>query len=159
MTYPHISIHAVSRDVSVFPFKPCILIVYAQPDEIDLEKETITHYRLIPPKSEQCEIGFCTHTRCISQKKFFSVETIFGLICEFQQLYPDSDLSSDSDMNDDVSLEEGNYFTTAEGLEYITAEGESVLSHLESILHIREEGTESEGTESRLNGWSIIIII
>ena len=70
-----------------------------------------------------------------------------------QQLYPDSDISSDSDDNqtNDVSpplVEEGDYFTTAEGLEYLTAEGRSVLSHLESVLHVHGSGP---------NGVSIII--
>ena len=30
-----------------------------------------------------------------------------------------------------------DFFTSADGLEYLTGEGEAVLAHLESILHIQ----------------------
>ena len=52
---------------------------------------------------------------------------IYGVLSDCQQLYPDTELSSDSE-------EEEEYFTTVEGLQHLSVEGETVLSHLENIL-------------------------
>lgn len=62
------------------------------------------------------------------------------MISDCQQLYPDSELSSDSakeeEEDSDLPPVEG-YFTTAEELQHLSLEGESVLSHLESILRVQ----------------------
>ena len=147
LSFPHIAIHAISRDTTVFPFKPCIFLLYSLPDVDDPEQEEVTHYRLAPPQSNQC-------TSCQSfilatvKLHHHAVEEIFEAISECQQLYPDSDLSSDSDLphegdgGGDLLQEEG-YFTTAEGLQHLSAEGESVLAHLEDILHIQEQSGQN----------------
>lgn len=60
---------------------------------------------------------------------------IFETISECQQLYPDSELSSDSGEEDINSVPlEGGYFTTVDGLQHLSLEGESVLTHLENII-------------------------
>lgn len=61
---------------------------------------------------------------------------------ECQQLYPDPELSSDSAEEVNV-LSSGEYFTTAEGLQHLSIEGESVLSHLEGILQVRATNHEN----------------
>lgn len=61
------------------------------------------------------------------------MDAIFEAISYCQQLYPDTELSSDS-ANEDETEPEGAYFSTAEGLQHLTLEGETVLSHLENIL-------------------------
>ena len=74
---------------------------------------------------------------------------IFEAISECQQLYPDPDLSSDSNCSeaeDGNVLSTGEYFTTADGLEHLSIEGETVLSHLESILHVQNT------TPEKMNG-------
>lgn len=68
------------------------------------------------------------------------VDTIFETISDCQLLYPDSDLSSDSAEEEGNSMPaESGYFTTVEGLQHLSLEGESVLNHLESILRINQE--------------------
>ena len=67
----------------------------------------------------------------------FSVDELFSCISECQRLYPDSQLSSEEDESA-AMVEEGNFYTTPEGLQDLSAEGESVLRHLENILHINE---------------------
>ena len=62
----------------------------------------------------------------------FVVEAIFEVISDCQQLYPDSDLSSDSADADEYTPED--YFTTADGLQHLSLEGKAVLTHLESIF-------------------------
>ena len=59
------------------------------------------------------------------------VNVIFEVISDYQQLYPDTELSGDSD--DEGNTEE-EYFTTVEGLQHLSLEGESVLTHLETII-------------------------
>ena len=54
LKYPNIAIHAVSRDSSVFPFKPCVLLVYSTPAEDDLDEEVTINYRLSTEEPEQC---------------------------------------------------------------------------------------------------------
>lgn len=57
LSFPCIAVHAVSRDAAVFPFKPCIFLLYSVPDEDDPEQELANiNYRLSSqePESEQC---------------------------------------------------------------------------------------------------------
>lgn len=72
------------------------------------------------------------------------MDELFSTISECQQLYPDAEISSEEEQEggiEDVSVsEEGNYYTTPEGLQGLTAEGERVLQHLESILRIEGSG-------------------
>lgn len=73
-----------------------------------------------------------------------TVDTIFEAISSCQLLYPDPELSSDSaeeEVNNMPST--GEYFTTAEGLQHLSVEGESVLSHLEGILQVHTGNQEN----------------
>lgn len=54
LSFPYIAVHAVSRDAAVFPFKPCIFLLYSVPDEDDPEQELINNYRLSSQEPEQC---------------------------------------------------------------------------------------------------------
>ena len=62
------------------------------------------------------------------------------MISDCQQLYPDSELNSDSD--EEIS---DGYFTTASGLHHLSLEGEAVLNHLESIIQNEDNGTVIQG--------------
>lgn len=53
LSFPYIAVHAVSRDTSVFPFKPCIYLMYSVPDEENLDQEIITNYRITTSESNQ----------------------------------------------------------------------------------------------------------
>lgn len=85
------------------------------------------------------------------------METIYSAICDCQLLYPDPE-QSDSSEEEVESVEEieecpEDFFTSAEGLQHLTAEGEVVLAHLESILHIEDQSTHNgEIAESDFNG-------
>lgn len=68
------------------------------------------------------------YPQCALIYSMMVVDEIYEIITDCQQLYPDSELSSDS-------AEAANeYFTTADGLQHLSLEGESVLNHLENIL-------------------------
>ena len=56
LNFPCIAVHAVSRDDSSFPFKPCIFLLYSVPDEDDSEQELANiNYRLLSSQEpEQC---------------------------------------------------------------------------------------------------------
>lgn len=75
----------------------------------------------------------------------FVVDRIFEAITECQRLYPDSELSSDSDEECHIPLE-GGYFMTIDGLQHLSLEGQSVLNHLEHVIQ------QSEGHQSTENG-------
>jgi hypothetical protein len=85
-----------------------------------------------------------------------TVETIYSAICECQLLYPDPE-QSDSSCEDEITGAEcsegdvqhihqcpADFFTSADGLEHLTAEGETVLAHLESILHVEDQQDSGE---------------
>ena len=55
MSFPNVAIHAVSRDTSVFPYKPCVLFLYSVPDEEEPEEETTTSYRICTQELGECE--------------------------------------------------------------------------------------------------------
>ena len=58
-----------------------------------------------------------------------------------------------SDSADEGDTSEG-FFTTAEGLQHLSIEGETVLNHLETIL-----GVQNHDQESRENGKGIIKLV
>ena len=74
---------------------------------------------------------------------YCTVETIYSSISECQLLYPDPEMSDSSETEEEdvqeISECPSDFFTSAEGLQHLTAEGEIVLAHLESILHIDGE--------------------
>ena len=72
-----------------------------------------------------------------------TVDEIYEIISDCQQLYPDSELSSDS-AEDDNNIAADSYFTTADGLQHLSLEGESVLNHLENILVQNQNHTPME---------------
>ena len=53
LKFPDIAIHAVCRDTEVFPFKPCILLVYYKEEEDDAEEEVNINYRLSTKEPQQ----------------------------------------------------------------------------------------------------------
>ena len=82
------------------------------------------------------------------------VDIIYQAISECQELYPDPELSSDSEC-DDVLAESGRreqegYYTSEEGLQHLTVDGQAVLAHLESILRV-------SSNEEQTNGISIVL--
>lgn len=125
LNYPDIAIHAVSRDTAVFPYRPCVLLLHCVPDVDSDADQDSTQFRLALPDPEQ-------------------LDELFSAISECQRLYPDSELSSEEEEGESELPEEGNYYTTPEGLQSLTEEGESVLRHLESILHIEVDESSIE---------------
>ncbi len=78
------------------------------------------------------------------------MDTIYQAISDCQLLYPDleqSDSSEEEELGeeggegeeeDEMILDPsgGDFFTTPEGLQHLTPEGQRVLEHLENILHL-----------------------
>ena len=95
--------------------------------------------------------ALCHLEALVSYFVIHAVEEIYSAICECQLLYPDPDLSDSSGEEEDIdNIQEisecpSDFFTSAEGLEHLTAEGEVVLAHLESILHIDAEIASENG--------------
>ena len=55
LSFPYIAVHAVSKEVSTFPFKPCIFILYAVPDEDDPDQQETKVYRFSTEETGRCE--------------------------------------------------------------------------------------------------------
>lgn len=166
LDYPRICVHAVSRDTSVFP-SPCVYLLYSatppessSEEDADMEESPPLEIRLVPPHADHCMycivlFSYCMNTVC---GYLPVVETIYSAICDCQLLYPDPE-QSDSDEEDEVEggdIEElqecpEDFFTSAEGLQHLTAEGEAVLAHLESILQISDQPPQ--------NGNNIIVYL
>ena len=135
LCFPYIAVHAVSREASVFPYKPCIFILYSVPDEDDPEQEVTKEYRFSTEETEQ-RVFSKSFPSLILVVHYFIVDRIFEAITECQRLYPDSELSSDSD--EESNTLEGGYFTTIDGLQHLSLEGQSVLNHLEHVIQQSE---------------------
>ena len=77
-----------------------------------------------------------------------TVDAIFQAISECQTLYPDPELSSEEDDDEGVEmgggggegeiidLSGGEFFTSPEGLDHLTPEGQVVLQHLERVFQM-----------------------
>uniref|UniRef100_A0A1X7VQZ5 Methylosome subunit pICln n=1 Tax=Amphimedon queenslandica TaxID=400682 RepID=A0A1X7VQZ5_AMPQE len=156
LEYPLISLHAVSRDVNVFPY-PCLYLLYCQEeeeeeDDDDIEDEgspveKITEFRFIPLSPD-------------------SLDSMYSALCECQALYPDSELSSDSQADEEEELGEGVeliedegsarglFYTSAEeGFPHLSSQGMATLQHLEQVIQMpRPEEFESMVQEGYSNG-------
>nr|XP_033804610.1 methylosome subunit pICln isoform X2 [Geotrypetes seraphini] len=140
LEYPSIGLHAVSRDVSVYPREHLYVMVNAKlgektqesnmmenesDDDDDDEDEPITEIRFVP-----------------SDKS--ALEAMFAAMCDCQALHPDPD---DEDSDDDFEGEEydveaheraqgdiSTFYTYEEGLLHLTSEGQATLERLEGML-------------------------
>ena len=77
-----------------------------------------------------------------------TVDAIFQAISECQTLYPDPELSNEEDEDEGVEVEGGGeegemidlsggeFFTSPEGLDHLTPEGQVVLQHLERVFQM-----------------------
>ena len=76
------------------------------------------------------------------------MDAIFQAISECQTLYPDPELSNEEDEEEGVEVEGGGeegemidlsggeFFTSPEGLDHLTPEGQVVLQHLERVFQM-----------------------
>jgi len=56
LSYPDIGVHAVSTDSSVFPHRPCLLLLLSENDEDgEEEQEEIVQYRFVLHNEEECK--------------------------------------------------------------------------------------------------------
>ena len=93
-------------------------------------------------------LGRIIYQNCYPTLLLVVVDELFSVISECQRLYPDSDLSSNEE-EEGEGQEEGNFYTSPEGLQELSAEGESVLRHLENILHINDDENPQENGRYR----------
>ena len=85
------------------------------------------------------------------------MDGIYQAITHCQTLYPDPE-QSDSDVEGDeveeveeIDLESGDFFTTADGLNHLSPQGLATLSHLERILQL-PNSSEMDSTVSNGDG-------
>ena len=71
------------------------------------------------------------------------MDELFSAISACQQLYPDTDLSSEEGEEGEemgATLDENNFYNSAAGLPHLTEEGLTVLQHLENICEVEMDG-------------------
>ena len=153
-------------------------------DTPDLDELPPTEVRVVPPNSDQCMTFylekltlkriFCAFSLSLSCT---AVEIIYSAICECQLLYPDPEQSDSSCEDNEVEIAGGywsegdgdnvqhlqhcpaDFFTSADGLEHLTAEGEAVLVHLESILQIQARQDTENGKSPQLYSAARCVIV
>ena len=58
LNYPDIGVHAVSRDSSVFPYRPCLLLLHSVLSmDADEDQEDVIQYRFALANEEHCKSG------------------------------------------------------------------------------------------------------
>ncbi|KAJ8267019.1 hypothetical protein GJAV_G00137370 [Gymnothorax javanicus] len=147
--YPSISLHAISRDMKVYPQEHLYVMVNTKLNEDkgmqDEAKEA--HKKENADSSEEDEDddddspGPITEIRFVPSDKT-ALESMFAAMCDCQALHPDPD-DSDSDFDGDEydveKAEEGQvdvptFCTFEEGFSHLTLEGQATLERLESML-------------------------
>ena len=138
--------------------------------DVKEDSGVMTEIRLVPPDISQCEFSeFCsslkhiTHTHSLTHTHTHThtVETIFQAISECQALYPDSEQMSSEEEEElceeeeeDVDLQGGDFFTSPEGIQHLTPEGQTVLEHLERVFQLPSPGEFSEMVANgELSSW------
>ena len=97
-----------------------------------------------------------------------TVDAIFQAISECQTLYPDPELSNEEDEDEGVEVEGGGkegemidlsggeFFTSPEGLDHLTPEGQVVLQHLERVFQMP---TPEDFAQMVTNGQYVCIVV
>ncbi|ELT98946.1 hypothetical protein CAPTEDRAFT_184496 [Capitella teleta] len=141
LEYPHISLHAVSRDPSSHP-DPCLyLMLDADVNEAEQnssdsedENEKMSEVRFVPADPQCCE--FCVFAlSCLTVS--FAVDALYKAMSECQVLHPDPEQGEQSD--DGWEGQGDGFFTAEDDLENLTPEGRARLEHLENILQQNNE--------------------
>ncbi|XP_061484995.1 methylosome subunit pICln isoform X2 [Rhineura floridana] len=141
LDYPIISLHAISRDLSAYPWEHLYVMVNAKFEEESKES-------CMGEEEEEEEGGSDDELEPISEFRFVpsdksALEAMFSAMCECQALHPDPE-DEDSDNYDgeeyDVEAHEmgqgdiPSFYTYEEGLSRLTAEGQATLERLEGML-------------------------
>ncbi|XP_061463476.1 methylosome subunit pICln-like [Rhineura floridana] len=144
LDYPVISLHAISRDLSAYPWEHLYIMV-----NVKFEAEESKESCMGEEEEEKEEEGSDDELEPISEFRFVprdksALEAMFSAMCECQALHPDpededSDNNYDSEEYDVEAHEMGqgdipSFYTYKEGLSRLTAEGQATLERLEGML-------------------------
>ncbi|KAK3095249.1 hypothetical protein FSP39_012179 [Pinctada imbricata] len=138
LLYPKISLHAVSRDLNVFPQECLFLMVDGKLD---------SEVRRGSESSEE-ESGYdepTTEVRFIPTDKG-ALDAMFSAMSDCQALHPD-----EQDTDSDAEDFEANYYEGEEGVEELSEQGQRTLQHLENLL-INGQGDGQPSTTDQQNG-------
>ncbi|XP_030333570.1 methylosome subunit pICln [Strigops habroptila] len=142
LDYPTISLHAVSRDLSAFPWEHLYVMVNARFEEAETKEAPVA-------EGEEEEEDSDDDAEPIAEFRFVpsdksALEAMFSAMCECQALHPDpDDEDSDNDYEGEEydveahELQQGDipsFYTYEEGLSHLTAEGQATLERLEGML-------------------------
>ncbi|XP_065534944.1 methylosome subunit pICln isoform X1 [Lathamus discolor] len=142
LDYPTISLHAVSRDLSAFPWEHLYVMVNARFEDGETKEAPVA-------EGEEEEEDSDDDAEPIAEFRFVpsdksALEAMFSAMCECQALHPDpDDEDSDNDYEGEEydveahELQQGDipsFYTYEEGLSHLTAEGQATLERLEGML-------------------------
>ncbi|XP_060091006.1 methylosome subunit pICln [Heteronotia binoei] len=146
LEYPIISLHAISRDLSTYPWEHLYVMVNAKFEADDSEEAAMGNGNQVEEEEEEDsddELEPISEFRFIPSDKS-ALDAMFSAMCECQALHPDpededSDNNYDGDEYDVEAHERGqgdvsSFYTYEEGLSHLTAEGQATLQRLEGML-------------------------
>jgi len=140
LTYPSISLHAVSRDTSSFPHECLYLMVDSEDDANEGSGAGGD-----ASDSEE-EAGGPFEVRFVPQDKG-TLDLLYKSMCDCQMLHPDPE---------DAQSDEGDYYGDEEDIENLTPEGQAQLERLENIF-LQDNNMERDqepqiGAQHSVNG-------
>lgn len=146
LEYPTIGLHAISRDISVYPQEHLYVMVngkLSEENEAQMADKAADEEDEDDGSSSGDEEEAITEIRFVPSDKA-ALEPMFSAMCECQALHPDPE-DQDSDDNfegEEYDVEEAerghgdipSFYTCDEGLSALTQEGQATLQRLEGML-------------------------
>lgn len=129
LNYPNIALHAVSKDLNAFPHE-CLYIITDRPVEMSNGKVDLKE-----DEEESDDSSEITPLRFVPEDKSM-LNPIFKAINECQALYPDEEMSGDSDESEHEDqgedIDENQFFDSESNLNEIelSDRGQEILKRL-----------------------------
>lgn len=136
LNYPNIALHAISKDINAFPHE-CLYIITDRP--IEIAGENVELKEIDNDSDDSDEI---TPLRFVPEDKSL-LNPIFKAINECQALYPDEELSDESDESEeeDQDIDENQFFDSTSDLNEIelSDRGHETLKRLNINYHFESK--------------------
>ncbi|XP_046852778.1 methylosome subunit pICln-like [Xenia sp. Carnegie-2017] len=144
LEYPNISLHAVSKDTSHFPYE-CVFCMVEGAFEDELEDREDSENEDDPPSAE---IRFVPDNAS-------SLNDIYTAICDCQVLHPDEQEQLEDEMAG-YPFENGDeYFTNEVDASVLSEDGQTTLDRLENVFQIQSQqdfASMTDQTNGNVNG-------
>ncbi|XP_042190510.1 methylosome subunit pICln isoform X2 [Callorhinchus milii] len=157
LEYPNISLHAVSRDLTVYPQEHLYVMVNGKLGEDS--KETNMDGKG-SEEEEDDDTDPITEVRFVPSDKT-ALEPMFTAMCDCQALHPDpDDTDSENDFQEDdeeYDVEERGqgdiptFYTCEEGFSHLNQEGQATLERLESMLASQQSAFHMAGVRTDMS--------